>query len=165
MTLVTDRPQTTQATTFKILREFPSPELEKPWRDYLARLEFPSHYEAPEYFLEPLWAGKPRFAVLAIDSDRGNDKVTGVVTGLHDGKHVICGLPARPQISVDPAGDTAATLEALLQGLLAESASAELVSVYTWSHLELPAFSARGFQCQQLQGNVVLDLTLGADAL
>jgi len=150
-----------QAVSFKILREFPSPELEKAWRDYLARAEFPSHYEAPEYFLEPLWPGKPRFAVLALERDR----VTGVLTGLHAGKHVMCGLPARPQISVDPAADTAATREALAQGLLVEASSAELVSVYTWSYLKLPAFSAHGFQCRELQGNVVLDLTLGADAL
>jgi len=150
-----------QAVSFKILREFPSPELEKAWRDYLARAEFPSHYEAPEYFLEPLWPGKPRFAVLALERDR----VTGVLTGLHAGKHVMCGLPARPQISVDPAADTAATREALAQGLLVEASSAELVSVYTWSYLKLPAFSEHGFQCRELQGNVVLDLTLGADAL
>jgi len=52
--LVTDRPHNPQALNFKILREFPSPDLERAWRDYLARIEFPSHYESPEYFLEPL---------------------------------------------------------------------------------------------------------------
>ena|SRR5208282_129056 len=157
----TERRDTMQAMNFKILREFPSPDMEKAWRDYLARVEFPSHYESPEYFVEPLWPGKPRFAVLAFE----NEKVIGVLTGLHAGKDVICGLPARPQISVDPAGDTAAILETLLQGLLAEASSAELVSVYTWAYLKLPPFAARGFRCQQVQGNVVLDLTLGSDAL
>lgn len=137
------------------------PDLERAWRDYLARVEFPSHYESPEYFVEPLWTDRQRFAVLAFE----NDKVVGVLTGMHAGKNVMCGLPARPQISVDPAADTAATLETLAQGLLEEAASAELVSVYTWSFLKLPPFSERGFQCQELQGNVVLDLTLGADAL
>jgi len=77
----------------------------------------------------------------------------------------MCGLPARPQISVDPAADIEATPEALAKGLLAEASSAQLVSVYTWSYLKLPPFSAYGFQYQELQGNVVLDLTLGADAL
>jgi hypothetical protein len=146
---------------FKILREFPSPDLERAWRDYLTRVEFPSHYESPEYFLEPLWADKKRFAVLALQGDR----VTGVVTGLHTGKNVTCGLPARPQISVDRTGDVEASLEALAQGLLAEAASAELVSVYTWPDLKLPPFSAHGFQYRQLPGNVVLDLTLGAETL
>ena len=150
-----------QAMTFKVLRERPSPDLEKAWREYIARLEYPSHYDAPEYFLEPPLEGKQRFAVLALE----NDKVTGVVTGLHVGKDVICGLPARPQISVDPTADAATTLETLAQGLLAESSSAELVSVYTWDYLKLPPFSEHGFKSEELQGNVVLDLTLGADAL
>ena len=150
-----------QAIQFKIFRETPSPDAEKAWRDYLARIEFPSHYEAPEYFVEPLWAGKQRFAVLAFEGDR----VRGVVTGIHAEKNVMCGLPARPQMSVDPAGDAGAILEALLQGVLAETESAELVSVYTWESLKLPPFAARGFQCQELQGNVVLDLTVGPEAV
>lgn len=150
-----------QAMNFKVLREFPSPELEKAWRDYLSRVEFPAHYDSPEYFLEPLWPGKPRFAILALE----NEKVMGVLTGLHAGKNVMCGLPARPQISVDSAGSTAAILETLVKGLLSETESAGLVSVYTWSYLKLPPFSAHGFQCQELQGNVVLDLTPGPDAV
>ena len=154
-----------QTMHFKILREFPSPDVESAWRDYLTRVEFPAHYDAPEYFLEPLWPGRPRFAILALENDGGHDRVTGVLTGLHMDKNVMCGLPARPQLSVDPTGDVTATLETLAQGLLAETESAELVSVYTWSYLKLPPFSERGFQCQELQGNVVLDLTLGADAL
>lgn len=156
-----DRPDTTMSMTFKVLREFPAPEIESAWRDYLARIEAASHYESPEYFTEPLWADRQRFAILAFD----RDKVVGVLTGMHAGQNVMSGLPARPQISVDPASDAAATLETLAEGLLKESASAELVSVYTWDFLKLPSFEKRGFQCQQLQGNVVLDLTLGADGL
>src|SRR6478609_9335962 len=123
-TLVTDRPHNPQALNFKILREFPSPDLERAWRDYLARIESPSHYESPEYFLEPLWAGKPRFAILALE----NNRVMGVLTGLLVGKHLMCGLKSRPQISVDPAGDTAAAMEMLAKGLLteAETTAAEL---------------------------------------
>jgi len=154
-------PKTKPAASFKILHEFPTPDLEKAWRDYLSRLEFASHYESPEYFLEPLWPGKPRFAVLALEGD----KVVGALTGLHSGKNATVGLPSRPQINVDPAANTAAAMEALAQGLLAETESAELVSVYTWSFLELPAFAAHGFQRQQAEKNVVLDLTKGADAL
>jgi hypothetical protein len=146
---------------YKILREFPSPDLERAWREYLTRVELPSHYDAPEYFVEPLWAGRQPFAVLALESDR----IAGVLTGIHTGKHVMCGLPSRPQICVDPSADTAAALEALAQGLLSEAKSAELVSVYTWPSLRLPTFSERGFRCRELPGNVVLDLTLGADVL
>jgi len=146
---------------FKIIREFPPPDLEKAWRDYLTRVESPSHYDAPEFFLEPFWSEKKPFAVLALDSDR----VAGTLTGLHIDKNVSCGLPSRPQISVDRAQDTKASLEALLEGLLVEAASAELVNVYSWSALQLPPFSAHGFRSRELPGNVVLDLTAGAEAL
>jgi Acetyltransferase (GNAT) domain len=146
---------------FKILREFPPSDVERAWRDYLSRIEFPSHYESPGYFLEPLWSGKQRFAVLAVKGG----KIFGVLTGLHTGKGISCGLPARPQVSVDPANAEEA-LEVLVKGLMAESKSAELVNVFTWPSLELPTFTARGFRRRQLPGgNVVLDLTLGAEAL
>jgi hypothetical protein len=150
-----------EAMNFKILRESPTPELEKLWRDYLTRVEFPSHYDAPEYFLEPPLPGKRRFAVLAFE----NDRITGTLTGLHSDKNVICGLPARPQINVDATADAATTLDALAQGLLKEASSSELVSVYSWAYLKLPPFAGLGFQCEELQGNVVLDLTIGPDAL
>jgi len=146
---------------FTVLREFPSNELERAWRDYLTRVECPSHYDAPEFFLEPLFAGRQPFAVLAIEDER----VRGVVTGLHPDQHVMCGLPSRPQISVDPTGNSEAALEALAQGLLTDGPSAALLSVYTWRFLPLPPLSARGFQSRELPGNVVLDLTLGPDAL
>jgi hypothetical protein len=146
---------------FKVLRGYPSPDDESAWRDYLTRVECPSHYEAPEFFLEPLWNDKEPFAVLATD----NGKIMGVLTGLNSGKHVTCGLPSRPQISIDLAADAKLVLDMLAQGLLGEASSAELVSVYTWPSKELPTFSARGFRRQKLAGNVVLDLTLGAEVL
>jgi hypothetical protein len=146
---------------FKILREFPSPDLERTWRDYLTCVEIPSHYDAPEFFVEPIWSDQKRFAVLAIEKDR----IAGVITGLHKGKNVICGLPSRPQISIDRTADTKATLDGLARGLLTEAASSELVSVFTWSSLELPIFSKLGFRLRELPGNVVLDLTLGPEAL
>lgn len=146
---------------FKILHGFPPPDLESVWRDGLTRVELPSHYVAPEYFLEPFWAGKRLFAVLAL----ANDQVRGVLTGVHNGRHVISGLQARPQICADATHDAATTLETLLQGLLTEAASAELISVYTWPSLAIPTFSAHGFRSRELRGNVVLDLTRGAEAL
>ena len=146
---------------FTILREFPASELEGQWRDYLSRLECPAHYDAPEFLSEPPWADRPPFAILAVD----NEKIRGVLTGLKVGNQLMCGLPSRPQISVDPAVDSTAVLEVLAKGLLAEPGSAELISVYSWSGLQLSPFSSHGFQSTELPGNVVLDLTLGADAL
>jgi Acetyltransferase (GNAT) domain len=146
---------------FKILHEFPPALLEKAWRDCLARVEFPSHYDTPEYFLEPYFAGRRPFAVLAMDGD----VVTGVLTGLHEGNQVHCGLPSRPQICIDPAKDATATQQALMQGLLSEAGRVELISVFTWPTLELPVFASRGFRRRQLPGNVVLDLSQGADTV
>ncbi len=58
-----------------------------------------------------------------------------------------------------------ATLDALARGLLEVASTAELITVYTWSSLELPAFAECGFRHRRLEGSVVLDLTLGAEAL
>lgn len=154
-----DKPSA-QARRFLILHEFPPPDLERAWRECLTRAEVPAHYDSPEYFLDPLRQGTRPFAVLAIEDDR----VRGVLTGFHLGREVLCGLASRPQICVDGT-ETAATLETLAQGLLAEADDAALVSVYTWSSLELVPFSAHGFRRRQLEGSVVLDLTRGADAL
>jgi len=149
-----------QARRFLILHEFPAPDVEQAWRECLTRIEVPSHYESPEYFLDPLRQGTRPFAVLALEDDR----VRGVLTGFHLGKEVRVGLSSRPQIGVDGT-DTAAALETLAQGLLVEAKDADLVSVYTWSSLELMPFQAHGFRRRELQGSVVLDLSLGADAL
>lgn len=146
---------------FKILHEFPSPEIERAWRECLARVELAAHYDSPEYFLDPLRGEATRpFAVLAMQDNR----VSGILTGCHFHKEVLSGLTSRPQICVDDT-ETTATLHALAEGLLAEAKKAELVSVYTWSSMELPPFSACGFRRRELLGSVVLDLTRGADAL
>lgn len=158
----TDSPDqpSAHARRLLILHEFPPPDLERDWRECLTRVEVPAHYDSPEYFLDPLRQGTRPFAVLALDDDR----LRGVLTGFHLGREVLSGLPSRPQICVDTT-ETAATLDTLAQGLLAEADDAELVSLYSWSSLELAPFSAHGFRRRQLPGSVVLNLTRGADAL
>jgi Acetyltransferase (GNAT) domain len=146
---------------YEIFHEFPPVEAEAAWRGLMGQLGLPSHYNAPEYFLEPFWTGKQPFAVLTFDGE----KAVAVLTGIHDHDQVICGLPTRPQIAVDPNTDLNAALAALLQGLFEEAVQAKLVSVYSWSSLELPAFTARDFRCRQFQGTVVLDLAEGPEAL
>jgi hypothetical protein len=145
---------------FKILHEFPPPDLEQAWREYLKRVEVPSHYDSPEYFLDPLRRGNRPFAVLALDGNR----VKGALTGFHLDRTVLSGLLSRPQINTDGT-EVAATLDTLAQGLLTEASDAELISVYAWSSLDLIPFSRHGFRRRQLLGSVVLDLTRGADAL
>lgn len=145
---------------FEILHEFPSAGLERSWREFLTRVDMPSHYDSPEYFHDPLRSGSEAFAVLALD---GND-VHGVLTGFHLDKEVFSGLSSRPQICVD-GQNTTATLECLARGLLAESHQAELLQIHTWASLDLPPFSLLGFRRTELPGSVVLDLTRGAEAL
>src|SRR5579862_3857728 len=158
--------ETIKATMrFEILHQFPDASIERLWRDLLDRVEIPSHYEAPEYFLEPHWTGKEPFAILAFESLHGEEGAVAVLTGIHDGEQVVSGLPSRPQVAVDPQADVPAALETLLQGLLKEAAKSNLVTIHSWPALELSPFAAHGFRRRQLQGNVVLDLTLGADAL
>ncbi|HUI42622.1 MAG TPA: GNAT family N-acetyltransferase [Terriglobia bacterium] len=146
---------------FTILHEFPAARLEAAWHDCLDRVECPAHYDAPEFFLEPFWAGRGPFAVLALDGDA----VTGVLTGLHEGEQVNAGLPSRPQICVDATRDQPAVLDALARGLLQESGRAKLVSVYTWPSLTLETFERFRFRLRKLEGDVVLDLTQGPSAL
>jgi len=145
---------------FQILHEFPSDHILQLWREFLTRVNIPAHYNAPEYFLDPLRSGSAPFAVLAMDGDQ----VRGVLTGFHQSKKVFSGLASRPQICVDSA-EADATLKALVEGLIEEAGTAELLHVFTWASLELAAFSAVGFRSWQLKGSVVLDLTRGPEAL
>jgi len=146
---------------FTIIHEFPAPDLEKGWRDGLSRSEMPSHYDAPEFFSEPIWIGKEPFAVLALDAGA----VTGALTGLRLGQDLSSGLNSRPQIWVDKTKNVEGTLDSLARGLLAEAGRAKLVTVYTWPSLPLDAFQRFGFRRRQLAGNVMLDLTMGPDKL
>jgi hypothetical protein len=145
----------------EIVYQFPPPQVEAVWRDLLNRLEAPAHYDSPEYFLEPFWAGKRPFSILALEGDQA----VGVLSGVHERNQVICGLPARPQISVDRNADSTAALEALVQGLFKEAEKAKLLTVYSWPALDLTPFTVRGFRRRQLLGSVVLDLSRGAEVL
>jgi N-acetylglutamate synthase-like GNAT family acetyltransferase len=145
--------------TFTILHEFPCGDLEKAWRDCLARVELPAHYNAPEFFLSPLWDGKRPFAILA----QNGTKVVGIVTGIHEGKELNCGKISRPQICIDKTAESAAVEAALLEGLLAEADHESLLNVYSWTLLDwFPRF---GFRHRLLEGDVALDLANGPDAL
>jgi GNAT acetyltransferase-like protein len=144
-----------------ILDDFPSLEIEATWREFLGRVEFPAHYDTPEFLLEPYWDDKHPFAVLAFD----DTKMVGVLTGLHEGKQVVSGLSSRPQICLDPKADPVSTTNLLIEGLLSEARGANLITVYSWASTPLPAFQQRGFSVRELEGAVVLDLSAGAQAL
>ena len=156
-----DKRTNADGPSFIILHDFPSSEIEGAWRDCLRRVECPAHYDSPDFFREPYLLGTNPFAILAVD--RGF--VTGVLTGLHQGNQVTSGLQSRPQICVDPTADTGMALDSLARGLLAEAGSAKLITIYTWSSLPLHGFESYYFRRRELEGDVVLDLTEGPDAL
>lgn len=141
------------------LHEFPNPDVERAWRECLERADFATHYVSPEYFHEPFFRDKEPFAVLAWQ----DDKVVGVLTGLHEGGQVVCGQMSRPQCCFDKSIDPTSAAEGLAEGLLAEAGSETLITLYTMSPLD--ALLACGYRCEKEEGVVVLDLTLGAEAL
>jgi len=146
-------------TDFTILHEFPSLSVELAWRDCLDRVACPAHYSAPEYFRDPNRADERRFAILAMKGNR----VTGVLTGAHEGGHAACGQISRPQICIDEEADAAGTQEALVRGLLHQAARAKVISVYSWHRLD--GFLRAGFRERAMEGVVVLDLRQGSEAL
>jgi hypothetical protein len=148
-----------QQIDFCIVRESPNPSLELAWRDCLDRVNAPAHYNAPEYFADPAVASARPFAVLATKENR----ITGVLTGAHEGDHACSGLMSRPQICIDRTADASATVQALARGFLAEAGNAKLLTIYSWFPLE--KFTHHGFRERMHEGVVVLDLAQGPDSL
>jgi Acetyltransferase (GNAT) domain len=146
---------------FQIIRAFPGANVETAWRSLLTRVELPSHYTAPEFFLEEHLANRRPFAVLSMQQGA----VTGVLTGVHEGKTTMSGLPVRPQICLDRRTDKIAASQALVRGLLEEAGSSDLIQIYSWAWDPLPTLDKLGFRFQHWDGPVLLDLTLPLDQL
>jgi hypothetical protein len=140
------------------LHSFPAPDLERAWKAFLSTADYPTHYVAPEFFREPFFTTKRQFAILAMDGDL----VTGVLTGMHDGGHVVCGAGGRPQVALT-AGSDSAPLPHLLTALRAEAAHSSLISVFSWTRLS--PFVTDGFAEREADAIVMLDLTKGSAAL
>jgi hypothetical protein len=146
---------------FLVLHEFPNASIEARWREFLSHADEPAHYDTPEYFLEPFWAGRNPFAVLAFHEE----KIVGVMTGIHTGESVTCGLKSRPQVCIREGNSTFEASRTLMDGLLQEAGSATVINVFGWGSTPLNDFEQRGFHKFELQGDVVLDLSVGRDAL
>lgn len=144
---------------FKVVRAFPAPDIEAGWRSLLVRVDLPSHYTAPEFFLEKHLSSRRPFAVLSVHEG----KVTGVLTGLHEPHRTISGLPERPQLCLDRHTDQHAGIHSLMSGLLKEAGSSDLIEIHSWGALD--AVDKLGFRLQQVEGPVLLDLKQSLDAL
>jgi Acetyltransferase (GNAT) domain len=146
-------------TSFLILRRLPVGPVEEKWRAFLAESDYPSHYTAPEFFLEPGFRDKNPFAVLSIVGD----DVTAVLTGINDRGHVQSGLSVRPQMALSHRADRVRGLANLQAGLLAEAESGSLVDLFAWSDAG-ETIDARFLQ-KAYEGVVMLDLSRGPEAL
>jgi hypothetical protein len=142
----------------RVLHSFPDSDVEAAWRAFLPTADYATHYVAPEFFREPFFVHKRPFAILVFKAGR----VVAVLSGIHEGKHVICGVAGRPQLAVTPpfARDVQA---ALIRALLGETKGAGLVTITTWS--DVPGFAELGFAERRVDAIMTLDLTRGPDAL
>jgi hypothetical protein len=149
--------------SYEISLEFPIALLEAAWRECLAHVEMPSHYNAPEFFLEPHWhhRGQTPFAVLAIQ----DGQVVAVLTGVHAGIGIASGAASRPQVCFRRDANRETATKDLMAGLLrlADTYGAEIVTVYSWD--QMPALEQREFKTLQLEGSVVIDLGGGAEKI
>jgi hypothetical protein len=145
--------------SFLILHDKPAGPIEAKWRACLAASDFPTHYTAPAYFLEPAVRDKRPFAILSLID--GN--VTAVLTGINDRNRVRSGLPVRPQIAFSRSADRALGTANLISGVFEEAKYAKLVDLFLWSDME-SLFGSR-FHRKRCEGVAMLDLQLGPDAL
>ncbi|MGH9376920.1 MAG: GNAT family N-acetyltransferase, partial [Terriglobia bacterium] len=83
----------------------------------------------------------------------------------HEDGGILSGLMSRPQVCLSRDADSESVVASLVQGLLAEAESEKMITVYTWSHRPLDAFTVYGFRRRVTEGDVVLDLRLGPEAL
>jgi Acetyltransferase (GNAT) domain len=147
------------ATSFLILHDPPGASVARQWRAFLRDCDYPTHYTAPEFFLEPSLRGQNPFAVLSI----AGENVTGVLTGINKDGHVRSGLSVRPQIALPVGADRAQARQNLLAGLLAEAKSARLVDLFSWP--ETAGHCDARFRQRPYEGVIMLDLARGPEAL
>jgi hypothetical protein len=148
-------------SAFLILRDRPTAPIEASWRRCLADCEFVTHYVGPEFFDEPMSDGEQKFAVLCLQAG----EVVGIATGIVHKSTMLCGKAGRPQFVHSANADTATVLDGLASGLkeFAGASGSKFVDLFTWR--KLPTLKMHGFLERACKGVVMLDLSLGADAL
>ena len=144
-----------------LLRHFPDGPTEKLWREFLTRVDCPTHYDSPEFFVEPYWKVQKPFALLLLYGSR----VVAAITGFDQGREILSGLKSRPQISFSRDADVGLSSTALADALVSHFPNAKLFTVYTWGSRDLPGFVTRGFRKLELEGCVSLDLRQDANSM
>jgi len=147
-----------------IVTAFPESQLERRWRHFLERADYPAYHSSPDYFRDAFLQNRDAFAVLATDGG----EVAGVLTGVRSGSTIDCGHSGCPQVCMLARGDHDQIAAALALGLKQHARrTASLVSVYSW--VDSDAFGRAGFRRRVFAGGdkgiVVLDLARGKDVL
>jgi FemAB family len=145
---------------YRIITEYPALELESAWRRCLEQSDYVISYVAPEYFREPLLAGKTPFALLATSGP----EILAVLTGIHAKGVIESGLAVRPQLCIRRDADLKAVTTVIRDGLedLARQWQAKRMVLHTWSAELLPP----GFRSSlNTDRTVLLDLKLGKDQI
>lgn len=147
---------------FKILTNYPDEATLEAWEEFLGDASYPTHYTTPNFFSDPYIRGR-RFAMLAIE----DEEITSVLTGVDAGQTIISGLPVRPQVIFRKGCDRFAAVNFLKEGLIEKGGSAlELIDLHTWEPVErIEALGFRSRLCTGSDSIIILDLSIGADAL
>ncbi len=149
---------------WKVLTEYPDKDLEAKWNEFLLNATLPTHYTTPNFMVDPFIRGGKRFVVVASDDDNA---VTGIFTGVYDGKSIRSGMAVRPQVTIRQDANVLETAIALYQGMREIGGKKlDFIEFYTW--LPRKEFLQMGFQMEECEGDnsiVMLDLSKGADEL
>lgn len=148
---------------YKIFTEYPDKNWTRKWNEFLEKADFPTHYTTPNFFVDPFVRGGERFAVAALDGE----KITGVLTGVDDGKSIVSGLFVRPQFCLSKSANRFETAKCLFEGLKEKGgAGLQVIELFSWH--PVAEFEKNGFQVREYggeQGTILLDLSKGTDAL
>lgn len=149
---------------WKVITKYPEKDLEAKWNEFLPNATLPTHYTTPNFMVDPFVRGGKRFAVLAFDE---NEKVSGVLTGVFEGKIIRSGMAVRPQVTFRVDANVLETAIALYQGMREFGGKKlDFMVFHTW--LPRKEFLELGFQMEESEGEnsiVMLDLSKGAEAL
>ncbi len=148
---------------YKIFTEHPDENWTRKWNDFLSDALYPTHYTTPNFFVDPFVRGGERFAVAALDGE----KITGVLTGVDDGKSIVSGLFVRPQFCLSKSANRLETAKSLFEGLKEKGGDdLQVIEFFSWH--PVAEFEKTGFHVREYggeQGTILLDLAKGADAL
>jgi hypothetical protein len=147
-----------------ILTAYPEENIKQKWMSLLDSADYASHYSSPEFFVEPYFYDKNPFAVLIFDE---NDRIDGVLTGIHVDGELICGREGTPNLIIRRGCDFDKIGRFMADALISHGGeNCKLISVCAWN--QNAGFLQKRFLERAYQGGsgtIVLDLTQNQEQL